>query len=276
MTSEKTHVLKTEEIVVKSIITKSNLPAASYVVNPYIGCQHGCIYCYSEFMKRFTNHHEPWGTFVDVKINAVNIIKPMKYKDKQLLFSSVTDAYQPIESKYELTRKLLMALIPGQPKIEILTKSSLVLRDLDILKQFEDVTVGVSISTLDRKISRQLEPLASSPGARLQALKRCKEEGIRTYTFLSPLIPFITDVAEIIKETIPYSDFLMFENLNIRPTNLNKVQNVLEKISPDLPLKLKKIYAPDSKYWDNEEERWRTFCEKEGIEALFFFHHGKE
>ena len=105
MTSEKTHVLKTEEIVVKSIITKSNLPAASYVVNPYIGCQHGCIYCYSEFMKRFTNHHEPWGTFVDVKINAVNIIKPMKYKDKRLLFSSVTDAYQPIESKYELTRK---------------------------------------------------------------------------------------------------------------------------------------------------------------------------
>ncbi len=102
-------------------------------------------------MKRFTNHHEPWGTFVDVKINAVNIIKPMKYKDKRLLFSSVTDAYQPIESKYELTRKLLMALIPAQPKIEILTKSSLVLRDLDILKQFEDVTVGVSISTLDRK-----------------------------------------------------------------------------------------------------------------------------
>jgi len=85
-----------------------------------------------------------------------------------------------------------------------------------------------------------------------------------------------TDVAEIVKETIPYSDFLMFENLNIRPTNLNKVQNVLEKISPDFPLKLKKIYAPDSKYWDNEEERWRTFCEKEGIEALFFFHHGKE
>ena len=142
MTSEKTHVLKTEEIVVKSIITKSNLPAASYVVNSYIGCQHGCIYCYSEFMKRFTNHHEPWGTFVDVKINAVNIIKPMKYKDKRLLFSSVTDAYQPIESKYELTRKLLMALIPGQPKIEILTKSSLVLRDLDILKQFEDVVFG--------------------------------------------------------------------------------------------------------------------------------------
>ncbi len=92
-----------------------------------------------------------------------------------------------------------------------------------------DVTVGVSISTtLDRKISRKLEPLASSP---LQGFKhlRGKEEGIRTYTFLSPLIPFITDVAEIIKETIPYSDFLMFENLNIRPTNLNKVQNVLEK-----------------------------------------------
>ncbi len=83
-------------------------------------------------MKRFTNHHEPWGTFVDVKINAVNIIKPMKYKDKRLLFSSVTDAYQPIESKYELTRKLLMALIPAQPKIEILTKSSLVLRLKDI------------------------------------------------------------------------------------------------------------------------------------------------
>ena len=135
--------------------------------------------------------------------------------------------------------------------------------------------MGISISTLDREISRKLEPLAPPPKVRLQALKRCKEEGIKTYTFLSPIIPFITNIAEIIEETLPYSGFLMFENLNIRPTNLKKIQNILKKISPDFPLKLKKIYASNSRYWENEEEKWQTFCGKEGIEALFFFNHGK-
>ncbi len=92
--------MKIKEINVRGIITKSNLPGTDYVVNPYIGCQHGCIYCYSEFMKRFTNHHEEWGKFVDVKLNAPELVKS-QYNGKRILFSSVTDSYQPLEAKYK-------------------------------------------------------------------------------------------------------------------------------------------------------------------------------
>lgn len=268
--------VKVKEIYVKRVIQKSNLPATDYVVNPYVGCQHGCIYCYSEFMKRFTNHHEPWGSFVDVKINASQTItNPLYYRGKRLLLSSVTDPYQPLEKKYEITRSILKVLIPGQPKIEILTKSSLVLRDLDILKQFEDVTVGVSVSSINYKLSRQFEPYSSPPQKRLEVLRKCKEEGIRTYTFISPIIPFITDIPSIIEEFLPYSDFFMFENLNIRPTNITKIFTVMKKISVDLPLKFKKIYTRNSTYWLDEKEKWRRFCEDRGIKAYFFFHHGK-
>ena len=130
--------MEIKEIKVKSIIVKSGLPGADFVINPYIGCVHGCIYCYARFMKRFTGHLEPWGDFVDVKINGPDLIpeKWSKYQGKSIIIGSVTDAYQPIEKKYQLTRRILEKLIPLQPDLEIITKSDLVLRDIDLLKQF--------------------------------------------------------------------------------------------------------------------------------------------
>ncbi len=124
-----------KEILAKSIITKSNLPEADFVINPYTGCSHACNYCYAEFMKKWSNHFEPWGEFVDVKSNALDLIdSPEKYSDKTILLSSVTDPYQPLEAKYQLTRRILEALIPVQPKIGILTKSRLVSRDIDVFR----------------------------------------------------------------------------------------------------------------------------------------------
>ncbi len=116
------------EVQIKSIITKSNLPGVDFVINPYIGCQHSCIYCYADFMKRFTGHiNENWGDFVDVKVNAVETIKKPKLENKNILMSSVTDPYQPVEVKYKITQQILEKLLPFQPNLEILTKSSLVL-----------------------------------------------------------------------------------------------------------------------------------------------------
>jgi DNA repair photolyase len=101
-------MLRIREIKAKTIITKSGLDV-DYVINPYVGCLHGCIYCYARFMKRFTNHHEPWGKFLDVKINASELIpkNSKKYKGKAIMISSVTDPYQPAERKYKLMRGIL-------------------------------------------------------------------------------------------------------------------------------------------------------------------------
>ena len=92
----------------KSIITKSNIPSIDYVINSYTGCQHGCIYCYAEFMIRFTGHKgDKWGQFLDIKTFDLNKIKPQKYNGKIILLSSVTDPYLPLEKKYQNTLKIL-------------------------------------------------------------------------------------------------------------------------------------------------------------------------
>ncbi|MBU1622838.1 MAG: radical SAM protein, partial [Nanoarchaeota archaeon] len=137
------------EIQSKSIITKSELPESEYCLNPYIGCSHGCIYCYARFMKRFTGHSEPWGDFVDIKMNAPelarNSVKKIKKAGGVVLIGSVTDAYQPIEKKYQLTRNVLIELLKEDIPISILTKSALVTRDIDLLSQFSCCSVGLTI-----------------------------------------------------------------------------------------------------------------------------------
>jgi len=268
--------MKVKEITVKGIITKSNLPDADYVVNPYVGCQHGCIYCYSEFMKRFTDHHEDWGDFVDIKINSPELVKTSgKYKGKKILFSSVTDPYQPLEAKYKLTRQILQKLVEEQPSIEILTKSRLVIRDIDVLKQFKDITVGVSISTLNEDYNRELEPRAASPRLKIDTLKRCKENGLRTYVFVSPIFPYITDIKEILEKTNPYVDYFMFENLNLRPSNRRKVYEFLERRKPELLPRYRELYeSKDNIYWDNLKVEIEKLCKKYGKEARIYFHHG--
>ncbi|MBI4154460.1 radical SAM protein [Candidatus Woesearchaeota archaeon] len=268
--------MKLNIINAKNIVTKSNLPDADYVINPYVGCQHGCIYCYAEFMKRFTGHTEDWGKFVDVKINATEVLGDIeKYRGKSILISSVTDGYHPIEGKYKLTRKILEALIPAQPKIEILTKARMVTRDIDILQKFDDATVGVSIATLDGGLSRELEPLAASPHLRIDTIRKCKEAGLKTYVFLSPIFPYITEIEEIIKQSKDHIDFFMFENLNLRPLNIKKVYDFIEKNRPELLEKYKQIYnKKDNSYWDSLKAKIQKLCSDCGKEARIYFHHG--
>lgn len=265
-----------KEIMVKGIVTRSNLPGTDYVVNPYVGCQHGCIYCYAEFMKRFTDHHEKWGSFADVKINALEVLgNPERYRGKSILFSSVTDPYHPIEAKYRLTRRLLEALVPAQPRIEMLTKSRLVTRDIDVLKRFDDAMVGVSLGILDEKLSRELEPVAAAPRLRIEALKRCKAAGLRTYVFLSPILPHLTEIEGIIDFSSEHVDFLMFENLNVRPHNQARIFGFIRRRRPDLLEGYRDIYLKgEHAYWDGLRKRITAHCGKLGKEAHICFHHG--
>ncbi len=96
----------------KSILLRSGIPDVTYCINPYTGCPHACIYCYASFMKRFTGHTEPWGEFIDIKINAAEILKKQikRAKKDKVLLSSVTDPYNPYEEKYGITRQCLEVL----------------------------------------------------------------------------------------------------------------------------------------------------------------------
>lgn len=269
---------KIKEIKAKSIITKTDLPEGDFVINPYTGCMHNCKYCYARFMKRFTGHTEPWGSFVDVKINAPDLIPEdtKKYEDKSITIGSVCDPYQPIERKYKLTRKILEKLIPLQPHLDLITKSDLVIRDTDLFKQFKDCIIALSFSSLDDKIRKELEPLASSVNRKINALKKLHKTGIQTALFVSPIFPEITDWKALINKTKPFVDEYWFENLNLYPSVRDEIFNFLRKNRPKLEEKYKQIYSKNNNYWNIEENRIKEFCEKNKISYKIYFHHKRK
>ncbi|MFX1589513.1 MAG: radical SAM protein [Promethearchaeota archaeon] len=259
----------------KSIITKSNIPSIDFVINPYIGCQHGCIYCYAEFMKRFTNHKgDKWGQFLDIKTFNYDKIKPQRYNGKRVLLSSVTDPYIPLELKYKNTRKILEKLIGTSAEISILTKSKFVVRDIDLFKKFENIEVGISINTLDKEFAEIIEPGASRPLERLNALKEIHKNNIKTYTFISPFFPELTDFQAIIEIAFDYSDGFMFENLNFRPHNIPRIMNIIKARYPKL-LPIYQDFRVNYSRWDIIEESIKDHCLKKKISDFEIeFHHG--
>lgn len=269
-------MLKVQEIKAKLSIVKSNLPDGDFVINPYTGCSHNCLYCYARFMKRFTGHNEPWGSFVDVKINAPDLI-PLntdKYKNKCITMSSVTDPYQPMEAKYQLTRKILEKLIPLQPDLDILTKSNLILRDIDLIKQFKDCITVFSLSLLNENIKKALEPGTVSIVKRIEALKTMHESKIKTAVFISPIFPTITDWRAIIEATCEFADEYWFENLNLYPSIRDQVYGFLRNYNPQLISKYREIYSGKSDYWHQTKKEISDFCQINRLNYKIYFHHG--
>ena len=266
------------EVLTKNIITKSNLPDADFVINPYIGCTHACIYCYARFMKRFTGHEEIWGQFVDVKINSTETIPKTskKIKHKSVFMSSVTDPYLHIENKYQITRKILSKIVSLEPNLSIQTKSSLVLRDVDILKKFNTCQIGMTITTLDDNIRKQIEPNTSNIEKRLSALKQLKESGIATYIFIGPILPYITNWKIIIEKAKDYVDCFMFENLNMHGTISMDVYNWVERYHSELFDNYKNIHKDKVAFWDNMEIEIKQYCIDQDIDFKMYFDHKKQ
>ncbi len=261
-------------IKVKDYITKSNLPVSDYVINPYVGCPHGCKYCYASFMKRFTGHKEPWGEFIDIKLcdKAINI---NKLKDKNVFMSSVTDCYNPFEEKYCLTRKILEQLIPAECELSISTKSSLILRDIDLLKQFKNLTVAMSVNTLDEKFKNYMDN-ASSIKDRLNTLKKLHKNGIYTILFMSPIFPVITNFKAIVKTSKPYINEYWFENLNLRGAYKTDILNYIKKYHPQLSPLYENIYIhSDKSYWEKLAKEIDEFCLSEKVNFKNYFYHEK-
>ena len=249
------------DIETKNIMTKSTLPVGGYSVNPYVGCTHGCKYCYASFMKRFTGHTEPWGTFLDVKHWPV-IKNPQKYKGQRVVIGSVTDGYLPQEAQFRNTRKLLEQLKNSGVELLICTKSDLVLRDLDLLKEMGKVTVSWSINTLEEAFQADMDN-AVSVERRLDAMKQVYDAGIRTVCFISPVFPGITDFEAIFHRVKEQCDLVWLENLNLRGAFKQEILDYIKSKYPQLAPLYHAIYTEgDRSYFRDLEERARQLAEE--------------
>ena len=261
-----------KEIEIKEYLTKSNLPASDYVINPYVGCPHACKYCYASFMKRFTRHTEDWGTFIDIK-RCEKKINLDKISKKSLFLSSVTDCYNPLEEKYELTRNILMQLVHSDCYLSISTKSKLILRYLDLLNQIKNLTLFMSINTLDENFRKDMDS-ASTIKERLSTLKELHDNGIYTILFMSPIFPYITKWKEIIEESKNYIDEYWFENLNLRGQYKSYIMNYIkEKYSKYYDTYVDIYIKNNKKYWYNLANEINAYCDNNNINYKNYFYH---
>lgn len=243
-------------LIVKEVQAKSILSASKiypYVINPYTGCQHGCTYCYARFMKRVTGHKEPWGEFVDVKVNAADLLRSEVGKKKRgkVWVSGVCDPYQPLEAKYELTRQCLQILAENGWPAVIQTRSPLVLRDIDIIKAARDFEVGFSITTADDNIRKIFEPCAPPIRDRMDALEALHNEGVRTYAMIAPMLPGAEELAELLKGKI---DYCLIDRMNYHYADGVYRKNGLEDALTD-------------EFFSRTRRRLASLCTDEGTEG---------
>ena len=286
------------EIQAKTILNKHKKRDSwfldDYSINPYQGCSFNCVYCYTRGSK-YGNH---LAKTLSVKINAPELLEKQlatraKKKEYGIIALASQEAYLPIEKELKITRKLLPIISKYRFPVHIGTKSTLVLRDLDMLKEIgrnailpEDlkqklnhrVIISFSLSTLDEKLANLFEPGAPTPKERLETMKKCKEEGFLVGANFIPVLPFLSDSEEQLEEMIKTAkdyeaDFILVGSLTLfgeGPTDCKTLYyQVLEKYFPELVPKYKSLFriffAPPKEYQTALEEKSKSLCTKYGI-----------
>ncbi|HEY3419071.1 MAG TPA: radical SAM protein [Methanomassiliicoccales archaeon] len=212
-------MVKAYEVRATTALPKSNLPGLDYALNPYVGCEHDCIYCFAPDVL----HKDPskWGKEVGVRSNLpVLLAKEIKNKRGVIGIGTVTDPYQPLEKSCLLTRKCLMEIIRHDNPISILTKSDLVVRDIELIESTKRPEVGVTITSVDDRVSHAFEPGAPPPSQRLEALRKLTEAGLNTYAMVGPVLPMLceTDIIDLVKAIANTgTKRLMMDRMRFRP-----------------------------------------------------------
>jgi DNA repair photolyase len=261
------------EVTCKSLLNRRSR-GGSYSFNCYTGCSHGCVYCYARFMQRFHPHREAWGEFVDVKRNAPEVLgrQLRRLRPGSVFTCSACDGWQPVEEHYQLTRRCCQLLLEAGFDLEILTKSELILRDLDVLER-GDVRLGVTITTPDESQARLWEPRASSVAARIRVLREAKAAGLETAVMFGPLLPGLSDTPAALGELFSIAaatdvDQIWTDALNPRPRVWPSIQAFLRRHRSDLlPLYSRVLFdrTHRERYLAELEKRTRDAATKAGV-----------
>ena len=265
--------MRTSEILCKTALSRSGL--ADYALNCYVGCQHGCRYCYARFMARFRNHDEAWGEFVDVRVNIAEVLlrQVLRKRVGSVMISSVCDGWQPLEERYRLTRECLRLLVASGYDVCILTKSALVRRDFDLLAGKKNVELGMTVTTLDESLRRTFEPEASSTAERFECLKAASEKGVNIWLFVGPLLPFLSDTRENINGLMAEASRLPLrriyvDKLNLRPKVWQSLKGVLfEKFPGLIPRYQEVLFDPGGRrcYLSGLRQKVLSIAEAHGV-----------
>lgn len=249
-----------DHVLIKKITNKDKLFMGTYTVDPYQNCEFGCIYCDSTY--------DPT---VYVRINAADLLEKElpNLQRERVIIGSVNDPYQPVEQTYQLTRRLLKILHKHGYPVHILTKSTLIKRDIDLLSTIDDVTVTFSILSLDTTLTQHLEKQVPSPEKRMKVMQQLADQGIHTGVAVIPILPYLVeDELETIVKTVSTYDasYLLHAHLELKGDQKNIFFSLLEQKYPMLLKKYQRLYEnsymPSMPYISQIDKRIHELCNR--------------
>jgi DNA repair photolyase len=240
----------------RPILVPCRLKNHDYQIDPYIGCEHACYYCYA-----LNQAETDWSKEVLINKDITGQLGgELENRSPQKIYMGYyTDPYQPCEAEFRQTRQVLALLLEKNFSVSILTKSDLIVRDMDILREMDDASASVSVAFNDNSIRQKFEAHTMDTEARIKALQKLREAGIRTSALICPVIPYITKVIPLIEMLAPYTDAIWIYGLSIENRQYRNWQNV-EGILQTHFLNLKEqieavLFAEAHAYWDEERQR---------------------
>ncbi len=255
------------EMKAKSALNRSGMVELDYAFNAYLGCAHGCRYCYAADITPGQSA-ETWGDTVRVRTNIIGVLqKEIKSKRRGLVgISTITDPYQPIEARYRLSRQAIGLLLANGFRVSIQTKSPLVLRDLDILRGKKGLDAGVSLATPDKEISRLIDRKSPLPDARIRTLRGLSRNGIKTWMFLGPIIPGINDSDESIEALISIASDLKIRVIYDLLNPYSGARSMLgETLGSEWSSSMKTLDR--RKWWENRESTIKRLAGQYNVEC---------
>ncbi|KQM11357.1 hypothetical protein AOA80_09355 [Methanomassiliicoccales archaeon RumEn M1] len=247
-------------------LSPSRLPGLDLALNPYSGCAHRCTYCYAPYIMR--RPVDDWGCTISARMNLpVLLDKELPRKKGMIGLGTVTDPYQPAEGALRLTRHCLEIMAKHHARTSVLTKSSLVARDADLLSRLDGSEVGITMTTVRDDRAAIFEPCASPPSKRLEAMKALHEAGVNVYAFLGPIIPTVADrgLVDLIGSICDAgASMIMVDRLNLRPGMMARMLARMEEVDPSSIAELGASIEDDA-YYGSITERIKALCREQGM-----------
>jgi len=252
------------EVKISRILNPTSIDLGEFVINPFMGCEFACLYCYVRSNRVISRKKEPWGEFVDVRINAPELLDKelSAKKPKRVLLGSTTECFQPIEKKYLLSAKILEILNRHKVRYNILTRSPLILDYIGLLKEGFCEKIYFTVNNYKDEFKALLEPKSPSFTLRNDSVCRLLGEGIPVVPYFSPLLPWVSEVKGVF-ENFRLSDSVEFECLNFRLQNIKSIIDAIALVSQPLKEKYERMLSDRLFY----AQVWREIKEKIEIEA---------
>lgn len=251
-------MLEIKIVKVNHILNPTSIDLGEYVINPFLGCEYACLYCYVRQNRVISKKSDPWGSYVEVRVNAPSLLEKeiLLKKPETVLLGSTTECFQPIEKKYKTTASILEILNRYGIFYYILTRSPEILEYTTLLKKGFCKKIYFTINNMPQRLKERLEKLSPPFEERIQAIEKLIKTGIEVVPYFSPLLPEVSNLEEPFI-TLNIAKRIEFEGLNFKATNINLIIKLISDVFPEANSVYQSL-TTDKDYYDSYWQKLKT------------------